>query len=104
MAFAEVIVATMCPHCGVWNDAHAGNGLIYPGDYSVCANCKQPAVFDRDQNSQLYVRMPTDEERHAMDEDPTLKRTVAALKESYNAREAIELLHSGGDSELPLAG
>lgn len=104
MAFAEVIVATMCPHCGVWNDAHAGNGFIYPGDYSVCASCKQPAVFDCDRDNQIYVRMPTEKEREEMDADPTLKRAIAALIESHNAKEAIELLHSGGDSELPLAG
>jgi hypothetical protein len=42
------VPASLCPACSAVLDAASGDGIVRPGDLSVCFTCGEILVFDRD--------------------------------------------------------
>lgn len=52
---------TVCPHCGYYQDTHAGatpEAKPSPGDASICWRCGKFSVYGDD----MWLRQPTDDE------------------------------------------
>lgn len=88
-----------CPYCGKQNDIHdeIDDPTAEPGDgdCSLCFSCSRPALFvvagDR-----IRLRRPTSVELAKLLADPNIRRTRAAIAESYSGPQAVNLVRRSG--------
>lgn len=68
-----------CPYCGEVNDC--ASGLFEPesvpsaGDVSICLHCAGVTIY----NADLTVRVPAEEERLQLEDDPQVALAVFAV-------------------------
>lgn len=73
-----------CLTCGKVMDGFTGlDGAVLPepDDLSVCIYCANVAVFDRNPDGDMYLRLPTGDERAAIGCNEMVTKAVRLIKE-----------------------
>lgn len=91
----EIIdLVTPCPHCARVNNAQTGvstDGAPADGDVSLCWGCQRPSLFVVGPLG-TSLRALTEQEEAEVLAEPTIRRALAAMAESYNPIQARRLV------------
>jgi hypothetical protein len=88
-----------CPTCGQPNDTHIVVDDTTPTPFvTVCWGCHAIAILEQ-YSGNLFLRLPTAEEREEIEADPIYQRAHALLSVARSPEEIMKRLHK--EIELP---
>lgn len=77
-------ITVTCLRCGAVNDGFspANTEEVMPtaGSVSICIYCAAVSFFEVNADGDLYLRWPTDQEQHELDQDQDLARLLTIVK------------------------